>query len=152
MSGLKALIGLAGRWIGPNQVLLPGHAPYGSQSTVVVTPILRATFVQLAIAWAIDGEPQEGLLLVGHEPSADVVTAVWIDTWHMGDKFMVSRGQIDANGAMTVRGSYVVEGGPDWGWRTVLEPEGDTFRLTMYNVSPDGEEALGVEARYTRAE
>jgi len=45
------------------------------------------------------------------------------------------------------RGSYAAPPGPDWGWRTVIEiPDDDSFRMVMYNVSPEGKEELAVNA------
>lgn len=81
---------------------------------------------------------------------ADSVTAVWVDSWHVGDKFMICRGVTEGDGAISVRGSYGVSSGPDWGWRTVVGRGDDgSFRMVMYNVSPDGKEELAVEAIYT---
>jgi hypothetical protein len=33
----------------------------------------------------------------------------------------------------------------------VIQPGSETLRIEMYNISPEGEEFLGVEAVYTRA-
>ncbi len=71
---------------------------------------------------------------------------------HMSDKFMICQGAAEPDGAIVVRGSYAAPPGPDWGWRMVIGPgDGDTFRLIMYNISPDGQEDLAVEASYTKA-
>jgi hypothetical protein len=52
-----------------------------------------------------------------------------------------------------VRGSYAAAPGPDWGWRTVIETaEDDSLRMVMYNLTPDGQEYLAVEAVYRRAD
>ena len=41
---------------------------------------------------------------------------------------------------------------PDWGWRIELEvTELDEFEMRMYNISPQGEEELAVQARYDRS-
>jgi hypothetical protein len=149
MADLNTLFGLAGRWSGQKRVLLPGQDPHESTSTAVVTPIVNGTFVQLAYTWAFDGIAQEGLLLIGLKQLDQVVTTVWIDSWHMGDAFMMCHGMIGATGGVDVRGSYAAPSGPDWGWRMVIEP-GDELRILMYNVTPDGTEYLGVEAAYTR--
>lgn len=142
---------LAGHWTGINRLWLPpAEQPYESHSTASIAPVVAGKFVQLDYTWSFDGTDQVGMLLIGHEPSSQVVTAAWLDSWHMGDAMMLCRGEVEANGALVVRGSYAVEGSPDWGWRTVIEPDAAALRLVMYNVSPDGEEMLAVEATYTR--
>lgn len=49
---------------------------------------------------------------------------------------------------MVVRGSSKVAGHPDWGWRMVVAPTSDALRIELYNVTPDGQEMLGVAATY----
>jgi hypothetical protein len=49
------------------------------------------------------------------------------------------------------KGSYQVEGYPEWYWRIVFSRDGDTFKMTMFNISPEGEETLAVDAVYQRA-
>lgn len=151
MAAPGTLLGLAGQWTGHKQVLLPGEAPHESPSSLRIAPVVRGRFVELMYSWAFDDTPQEGVLLVGYEPAEQAVTAVWADSWHMGDAVMLCRGQTDADGSIVVRGSYRVPDGPDWGWRMVLEPADSALRIEMYNVAPDGAELLGVVARYTRA-
>lgn len=66
---------------------------------------------------------------------------------------MSCEGAADSRGSLEVRGSYAAQPGPDWGWQTVVGPGADgTLRMVMYNVSPDGNEDLAVEAVYRRAD
>lgn len=90
---------------------------------------------------------------MGYEKERGVVTAVWVDSWHMASKAMVCEGSSGLGGGrVELRGTYAAPPGPDWGWRTVLDPgDGNTFRMVMYNVSPDGNEDLAVEAVYRRS-
>jgi hypothetical protein len=70
----------------------------------------------------------------------------------MSDKFMRCSGGDIGNGVVSIKGSYSAPPGPDWGWRTVIEPAGgETFRLVMYNIAPGGGEELAVEAVYSRS-
>lgn len=150
MSGLESLRTTAGPWEGTNKVWLPPtETPYESRATALVAPVANGKFVQITYTWAFDGEPQEGMLLWGYAAAEDTVTAAWIDSWHMGDLLLLSRGRTEASGALVVHGSYTVENGPEWGWRTVLESDGHMFRWLMYNVTPAGEEILGVETAFT---
>jgi hypothetical protein len=51
-----------------------------------------------------------------------------------------------------MRGSYPAPEGPDWGWRIEIEPKApDAFELCLFNIAPDGQEALAVLADYERA-
>jgi hypothetical protein len=54
-------------------------------------------------------------------------------------------------GVVSLRGSYAAPPGPDWSWRIEIEAEGVSFLLVrMFNITPLGEEALAVLARYER--
>ena len=152
MRSLDSLTKLAGTWKGTYRLWeLPSEAPHESRTVASFTLVLGGRFVRMDYTWGFDGEPQEGSLLFGYEQREDMVTAVWIDSWHMGDKFMICRGVAQGGGAIVVRGEYAAPSGPDWGWRTVIElGDGGSFRMVMYNVSPDGQEDLAVEATFTR--
>jgi hypothetical protein len=90
-------------------------------------------------------------MLLGHEEKQNVVNAVWVDSWHMSDKPMISSGTVDDAGAITVRGNYAAPPGPDWSWRTVIAPHGDeAFEIVMYNITPSGEEMIAFQNRYER--
>jgi hypothetical protein len=99
--------------------------------------------------WSYDDEPQQGSILFGWEVKKRLVTAVWVDSWHMGDRVMTCTGTADRRGAIVVRGSYAVRGSREWGWRTLIRPSpGRSIRMLMYNVSPPGKEELAVEATF----
>lgn len=150
MSVLDPFFKLAGAWAGTSRLWLPpAEEPYESSTTATLSPIVGGKFVQLGYTWAFEGEAQEGVLLIGHEPEHGAVTVVWADSWHMGNKFMLCQGQIE-NNQIVVRGSFAVESGPDWGWRIELEVVRETLHMRMYNVEPAGDEMLGVKAIYTR--
>ncbi|MBV9789980.1 MAG: DUF1579 family protein [Chloroflexi bacterium] len=151
MSGLDPFLSLAGAWTGNNRLWLPpAIEPYESPTTATLSPVVGGKLVQLAYTWSYEGDAQEGVLLIGHEPENGAVTVVWADSWHMGNKFMLCQGQIEDD-RVVVRGSWSVESGPDWGWRIELGEEAETLIMRMYVITPTGEEALGVEGIYTRA-
>ena len=63
---------------------------------------------------------------------------------------MQCTGKTETNGAVSVLGYYAAPPDPDWGWRITLQPDSaNRFRLIMYNITPDGEEILAVEAVFT---
>ena len=137
-----------GTWTGTSRLFLPGEPTRESPSTALVGLVARDKFATTAYTWTFEGEPQEGLLVVGGDEEA--AQAIFLDSWHMGDKIMVMRGQPGDGHATVVRGSYTVEGSLDWGWRVDIETDVDGLRVVMYNVTPEGEEALGFECTFVR--
>ena len=151
MAVLDSLKACAGRWVGTSRLQDPHmNLADASPSTATVTPVLNGRFVRLDYTWAYRGDPQEGSYLIGHDSAAGEVTAHWADTWHMADKVMACRGRAEPGGALSLRGSYAAPPGPDWGWRTVITASDGALRVVMYNVTPDGQEDLAVEAEYRR--
>lgn len=144
---------LAGRWRGATRLHTPWTTPatHDSDTTAVVAPVGDGRFATVAYTWTHEGKPCDGALLIGREPAGDVAHASWVDSWHQSAKPLTCTGTVDAAGTLSVRGSYPAPEGPDWGWRIVLDaPDDASFRIVMYNVTPDGEESLAVESRYTR--
>jgi hypothetical protein len=147
------LASLVGRWRGTSRLLTPWATPpeHRSDSTAEVTMVAGGRFATIAYTWAYEGKPCEGFLLVGRETGRDVAHASWVDSWHQSDRPLTCEGTVDEAGVVAVRGTYAAPTGPDWGWRIVLDaPDDASFRLVMYNVTPDGEESLAVENHYSR--
>ncbi len=151
MSTPSSLEHLVGEWQGANRVWLePGAKPLECETTATVRFRAQGKFFELAYDWA-EGGPQDGLLVLGHEDEEPNVTAFWIDSWHMDSTFMTCKGEALPDGSVTVVGSYAAPPEPDWGWRiTVVPVDEASFKLVMHNITPDGEEALAVEAVYVR--
>ncbi len=142
---------LGGNWAGTSRLWLsPEQASHDSKSTATAALAAKGKFTTIQYTWAYDAELHEGLLLFGFHDST-TVKSVWIDSWHMSDKFMLCHGSIDAQGLVSTMGSYPAASGPDWGWRTVIDStDSRSFKILMYNVTPDGMEALAVSAEYVR--
>ena len=154
MSAPKSLEKLVGQWSGTGALFQPWTTPSKSkyESTATIAPAALRKFITIAYKWAEGEKPQEGLLLLGCENKNEEVSCTWIDSWHMSDKTFLCKGKIDLAGVITLVGSYEAPPGPDWGWRTVIEPvSDDSFKILMYNITPDGEEMIAVENRYSRA-
>jgi Protein of unknown function (DUF1579) len=154
MNTLDKLKAQAGSWQGTSQLTTsPSVAAEDSASRLILTEILNGTFIRMDYTWAYQGNPQEGSLLIGYQAKPNIITAHWIDTWHMREKVMICQGSTDAEGITSVRGSYAAPPGPDWGWRIVMKlDDNQTLHIIMYNISPDEQEYLAVEAKYARRE
>jgi Protein of unknown function (DUF1579) len=117
----------------------------------MANPIILGRFLHIRTTWVDEGQPQEGLLLVGYNKSRDVGMAVWLDSWHKSVQFMHFEGSLDENVGFNFDGSYGVASGPDLGWRITWQiDENGSLQLTMYNISPDGDELWAVKAEYKR--
>jgi len=143
---------MIGNWQGKNFLwLYPGDPVHESVSTADVRMTGNGQFTEIAYTWAYDGDPQEGRLFVGQTAEDGAVRAVWFDSWHLRDSFMVFKGTGDTAGAVSLDGSYPAPDGPDWGWQIAIEPlQNDTFTLRMYNIPPGEEKVLAVEVEYSR--
>jgi hypothetical protein len=143
---------LAGRWKGSYRLhtnWLPEEA-YDSATAAKIELRVKDQFLAIDYEWEYDGKKQEGVLIAGCDKASDAVQAVWTDSWHMSHKFLVCDGTIDEAGKVNVKGYYSVPENPDWGWRTEIRPGKDSFEIIMYNVSPEGDETIAVEATYSR--
>jgi hypothetical protein len=153
MSVPRPLESLVGKWRGTNRL----HTTWVEENPVretvsmaIVELTARGRFLKIEYDWTFEDAVQEGLILIGDEKDSDLIKAFWIDSWHLSDKFMVSEGRL-GNGAISIKGFYAVPDHPDWGWRTIIEPEkANSFKIIMYNVSPEGEETLAVEMELKR--
>ena len=154
MSVPPILENLVGSWHGINRLhttWVPDNPVRETNSAAVVELTARGRFLKIEYDWTFEGSAQEGLILIGDEKTSDAVKAFWIDSWHLSDKFMVSEGRRENGGTVSMKGFYSVPDHPDWGWRTIIEPEREnTFKIIMYNVSPEGEESLAVQMEYKR--
>jgi hypothetical protein len=132
-----------GNWAGKSRLFLPGQPDSECQSTAQVSSAVAGTCLKIDYTWSYEGKENEGLLLVSL-PGEQKATASWTDSWHSRHTFMHCEGEV-SDERIVLRGSYKVEGHPDWGWRIELS-KGDGFLIEMYNVMPDGQEMLGWDA------
>ena len=149
MSVPQILEKLVGEWRGVNRLhttWIPENPVRETLSIAAVELTARGRFLKIEYDWMYDESEQAGLILIGNEKDSDSIKAFWIDSWHLGDKFMVSEGTQTAVGSISLKGFYAVPDHPDWGWRSVFKTENeDSFVIEMYNVSPEGEETIAVE-------
>ncbi len=151
MSALDKLAACIGTWAGTSRLSDPSmNVSDDSPSTLVLTPVLAGRFIRVDYTWGYKGDPQEGSLLIGSVSDPGEVTAQRIDTWHMGESVMSCHGTAGGDGSIDAKGSYAAPPGPDWGWRIALDPGDGSLRLRMYNITPDGDEAIAVDTDYAR--
>ena len=149
MNDLTALKSCAGAWAGPSRlVVTPGEPGRVSQSRLSVARVAGGKCVRVDYTWADEGKPQDGVMLFGFDHDSGVVTMAWVDSWHTGEKVMVCSGAAKADESVDVLGHYAAPPGADWGWRTLISPDVEKLVMRMFNVSPEGVEALAVEAEY----
>lgn len=154
MSVPEILVKLVGSWRGVNRLhttWVPENPVRESVTTAVVDLTARGRFLKIEYDWTFDDAAQEGLILIGDEKNSDLIKAFWIDSWHLSDKFMVSEGVRNSAGTILLKGFYTVPDHPDWGWRTDIQAvDENSFKISMYNVSPEVEETLAVEIELNR--
>jgi hypothetical protein len=143
---------LLGAWAGQSRLILPGEPDRESPTTATGALMAKSSMCVLSYTWVFDGDPQEGQLMLSYLPDQQEVEAVFLDTWHMGPKFMLMKGRIADGDKTIVNGSYAVPESPDWGWRIVLDPNhADGWQMLMLNVSPEGESYPGFDTTVSRA-
>ena len=103
----------------------------------------------IGYTWTYQGAPQQGTVLLYAEAAKP--RALWMDIWHTGGEPMPLDTETGAENTLSLLGSYAAPPGPDWGWRIVLEPLGETLQLRMDNITPGGENLIAVEATYRRS-
>jgi Protein of unknown function (DUF1579) len=153
MSVPKELGEFVGEWSGVNKLYLSwleDKSAIESDSNAVIEFAAKRKFINIRYDWIYKDEKQEGEILLGYEKDLNQIKAVWIDSFHMSDKFMICDGNID-NDVISIKGFYTVPEHPDWGWRTVIDfQDVNSFKFVMYNVTPEGLEELAVESIYAR--
>ena len=143
-----------GAWTGSNKLHMawqPENPLLESDGTASVSERVGGQFLEIAYTWVYEDKTREGMLILGGDAKSEGVKAFFTDSWHLAHQVMMCEGKENPDGSIDVKGSYKVEGHPDWGWRTEIIPNGDSFQYKMFNVSPEGEEDIAVEMEMKRS-
>ncbi len=142
-----------GQWTGSNMLRLTWlpEPEQRSRARAVITPEANAKFLAMRYHWRYEDVDHEGALLFGFGDESNPATAAWCDSWHMSGRLLICSGGVNASGAVAVTGSYQAPPGPDWGWRIELSmPAPDSLCMRMFNIEPNGDEELAVQADFVR--
>lgn len=149
----RALAAMAGDWQGTTRVWFEPDQPPAMQVAQAgrVRSVLGGRFLLHEYRYGEGEQAGEGIALYGLHLDEGVWEAAWVDSFHTGTAIMFSRARDEGRG-FGVLGSYGGgEGGPRWGWRTVIaQPSADALVITMFNITPDGVETKALETEYRR--
>lgn len=139
---------LVGNWNGINRLHLGDWGPtplHESEGAATISERVGGQFLEIAYTWEYEGKQKEGVIILGGDNKTDAVSAFWTDSWHLAHQTMLCDGLESGDGSVSVKGTYKVEGYPDWGWRSEIAATDGGFEYKMFNISPEGEETLAVE-------
>lgn len=142
---------LAGNWKGTSKLWLePGKLANEAPIVGTIQLVLDGRFALFLYQSTIEGEPQHGMFTFGYNTTLERYEASWVDSFHNNTAIMFCEGNAIQNGFF-VLGSYPdPAGGPDWGWRTEVQLNGNELIITAYNILPDGQEAKATELSLTK--
>ncbi|TWI03527.1 uncharacterized protein DUF1579 [Luteimonas cucumeris] len=148
----RRMADMAGEWEGTFKLWFePGDPACESIQRGTIRSILGGRFLLHEYETQINGDAVSGVAIYGYHLDAGAWESAWVESFGTGTQIMHSTGK-SADSMFNVLGHYGDgEGGPDWGWRTLIEqPDADTLVIVMNNITPQGDEMKAVETRYAR--
>lgn len=142
---------LEGKWKGTTKVWFePNVLSDESATEGEIEQILNGMFIQHIYKGSIEGKPLQGMMIIGYSLQFGRYHCAWIDSFHNGTNTMYS--EQDGTSGLSFTGKYGSDNPSEqWGWRTeISHPSEDELIITMFNITPEGEEAKAVETVYKR--
>lgn len=107
-------------------------------------------FATITYWWTYEGKRQEGVMVIAGGAKSKKVSIGWTDSWHSTSDVMHFKGTWEDD-RVEALGEYSVGDSPPWGWRIVLEREGENLIMRMDNIEPGGKPEWAVKATYHKA-
>lgn len=125
---------LAGTWTGTCAFrLMPTDDLVPAPSAADVTFEADGWGALLRYTWTHAEEgPQHGIMLISSPDDEGRITCGWIDSFHQKPALGIPTGEL-RDGGVHLEMEYM-----GWGWTIDIRPDGDTARMVMNNVIPEG--------------
>ncbi len=141
---------MAGKWTGTNKIWFKpnGEINFENDTEEVIEFIFGGKFLLHTTRMRINEELHEGSRIISYIDKDEMFKSTWIDTFHNGVDIMIQEGtDIDK---LSLLGNYKA-GDQLWGWRTEYHLKNmNELIISHYNITPEGEEYLGVESSLNR--
>ena len=146
---------LVGEWKGTTKTWFdPAKLEDESPISGTMRLLLDGRFILHEYKSSFGDKRIEGMAIYGYHIDLQKFQCAWIDSFHNGPAIMFSEGKKGSQ-AMNVLGGYAYvtpEEEQHWGWRTNIEVVSDSeVVITMFNISPGGEETKATETVYKKA-
>ncbi|MBM3270577.1 MAG: DUF1579 family protein [Candidatus Sericytochromatia bacterium] len=147
----ERLAALIGTWEGPIKTWFDPDSPVReNRYKATIRAVAGGHAFLQEYESSLDGEAFSGVTLYAYDDGRKKIVVDWVDSFHSIAP-MHSEGDVKREAVVDVLGSYTA-GDQTWGWRTVLQhPTPESLIYRAYNVLPDGQEYLGIEATLSRA-